>query len=277
MSSWNNRDLVSEWHIGIEKSNGGPIACSFEFFLPEREDDNQKFQRNILFKESMPKIKDVSLIYNNHNNFDDAMNLTGDQFITVYYGIFTLNENTNLQVENSTKHWNFGVFLDPESNRFSDVKIICGDKEFNCHKIIVCSASPVLDKMLSHGFKESQESKIIIPDIKAETMKQVLNFMYKGTIFEDPSEDYDLDELLKSADKYDIENLGELVSEQMEKNLGLENVLNLLSLAQLYRNKRLKKACFDFLSKKENFEKVRRNASPEMETLMDFFEFQLSN
>ena len=50
---------------------------------------------------------------------------------------------------------------------FSDVKIHCDEKVFNCHKIILSGQSEVFKKMLSGNNIEATSGKIEITDVSA--------------------------------------------------------------------------------------------------------------
>ncbi|KAK2758975.1 hypothetical protein FQN54_003073 [Arachnomyces sp. PD_36] len=89
-----------------------------------------------------------------------------------------------------------GVVLSRDG-KFSDLKLICQDREFEVHKIIVCDKSAVLTAACEDGFKESIENTIRIKEFDAETVNRMLDFMYTG--------DYDdgAGHVLDDADKSD--------------------------------------------------------------------------
>ena len=73
---------------------------------------------------------------------------------------------------------------------FSDVKIICDGKVFNCHKLILSGQSEVFKKMLDieNKFVEATSGEIKItdtmPKITATTMENLIFFMYHENLDE---------------------------------------------------------------------------------------------
>jgi hypothetical protein len=59
-----------------------------------------------------------------------------------------------------------------------DVTVVVGSgddaREFHCYGVILASASPVLDAMLSSGMKESENKRIEFPDKRPEEWEMVL-------------------------------------------------------------------------------------------------------
>ena len=67
------------------------------------------------------------------------------------------------------------LFLQDE---FSDVKILCEDKIFPCHKVILCTQSEVFKTMLSNNTNmvEASSGEIKIADISANVIESLLYF-----------------------------------------------------------------------------------------------------
>merc|ERR1719228_2573599 len=86
------------------------------------------------------------------------------------------------------------------NDKFSDVKICCEDKIYGCHKLVLISQSEVFERMLSSKMKEATSGEIKITDISAKTMKDLLFFLYHGTLNETEINGA----LLKAAEKYEI-------------------------------------------------------------------------
>jgi hypothetical protein len=64
---------------------------------------------------------------------------------------------------------------------FSDFKIVCGDKTFDCHKCILANQSDVLKTMLlSKDWSENQEDTLKIDDFKPDVVEKVnFNIIFK--------------------------------------------------------------------------------------------------
>ncbi|KAJ5389423.1 uncharacterized protein N7496_000491 [Penicillium cataractarum] len=65
------------------------------------------------------------------------------------------------------------------SENYSDLTIICGDKEFNAHKLVVCSQSAYFQRACYGSFKDAHEP-IRFPDKEPVLMEKFLEFLYNG-------------------------------------------------------------------------------------------------
>ena len=62
---------------------------------------------------------------------------------------------------------------------FSDIKILCEDKIFYCHKVILSSQSEVFKSMLTNvDMVEASSGEIKIVDIAASVMETLLYYLY---------------------------------------------------------------------------------------------------
>ena len=115
------------------------------------------------------------------------------------------------------------------TNTFSDTIIVCEDgNQFKAHKIILSSASPVLQKILI----EYSESNPILyfGDIDSETMECILRYIYLGEVL---LEEKKLESLMRSAGKLKIYGLHNDEGTQDEKRANLyENVVSLLHIKE---------------------------------------------
>ncbi|KAF4632577.1 hypothetical protein G7Y89_g5550 [Cudoniella acicularis] len=71
------------------------------------------------------------------------------------------------------------------SEKYSDLKLVCQGQEFKVHKAIVCTQSPVLAAASNGSFQEAATNTINIDEFDAGTVKRMVVFMY--------GEDYDED------------------------------------------------------------------------------------
>ena len=78
---------------------------------------------------------------------------------------------------------NFGSLF--ESGILSDVRLIVKNqpgKEFNVHKAILASRSPVLAAMFTGDFKEKNFDRLEIADVPADALEQMLRFIYTNQV-----------------------------------------------------------------------------------------------
>jgi speckle-type POZ protein len=90
------------------------------------------------------------------------------------------------------------------SEEFSDLKIVCGNDTFFCHKNILVTRSDVFAAMFD---SKTEDEKIVVQvdDFDAKTMKTILAFIYCNDI---DQRDVDIDVFL-AAVKYNLPGLEE--------------------------------------------------------------------
>ncbi|KAM0512996.1 hypothetical protein ACHAPE_008356 [Trichoderma viride] len=64
------------------------------------------------------------------------------------------------------------------SGQYSDVTLVCQGKEFQIHKLVVCSQSPVIAAALKGEFMEAQSGVINIEIFDAETVRRMVEYLY---------------------------------------------------------------------------------------------------
>ena len=60
--------------------------------------------------------------------------------------------------------------------------LLVGNQEFKGHKNILASRSPVFAAMFEHDLKEKRENRVEIADIDSDVFKELLNYIYTGTV-----------------------------------------------------------------------------------------------
>ncbi|KAK4032457.1 BTB/POZ protein [Parachaetomium inaequale] len=66
------------------------------------------------------------------------------------------------------------------SEKFSDMTIRCGGRDFKAHRAIVCSQSSFFDGALSGGFSEAATGVVNLPEDRPEVVDKFLQFLYTG-------------------------------------------------------------------------------------------------
>ncbi|XP_022221075.2 kelch-like protein 40 [Drosophila obscura] len=75
--------------------------------------------------------------------------------------------------------WLQPVFTDLiENKKFSDCRISVGTEAFDCHKVILASASEFFERMFLADFTESKSGQFIVNDVKPETFGHFLQYVY---------------------------------------------------------------------------------------------------
>lgn len=133
-----------------------------------------------------------------------------------------------------------------------DVTLNVQDKEYKAHKAILIARSSVFAAMFQHDSSEKKSGIINIPDCDPESFKEFLEFLYCGKLEETSS--YNALHLYKTADKYDIQELKTFCSEFLMNNLTVENLCEIVILADKYDDVKLLSAAQCFFNK--NLSKV---------------------
>lgn len=65
---------------------------------------------------------------------------------------------------------------------FTDCKMVCGGREFPCHRIVLATASPVWRVALAGPFQESRDAVIAVTDADPSTVEALLKYVYGGKV-----------------------------------------------------------------------------------------------
>jgi speckle-type POZ protein len=137
----------------------------------------------------------------------------------------------------------FGSLLDSEY--LSDFVIKVQGREFKVHKVVLGARSKVLERMFVGRMKENLTNVLTIDNFDEETVVEIIHYMYTGKVrrLRELAQD-----LFRAAHLYEIRGLKERCEEHLCGNLRVEDVAQLLVLADLMEASRLKKATQDFIS-----------------------------
>ena len=75
------------------------------------------------------------------------------------------------------------AFLSAMSNLLQDTDsadftVVCGDKDWRLHSLILSTRSPFFKAAINNDTKESWEKRIVIYDMDSAAMQQVIYYMY---------------------------------------------------------------------------------------------------
>ena len=177
------------------------------------------------------------LLPDGHLAIQCTVTVFGPQKILLGSDVST-NSNLLVDCKNKVVEDPGRVFFDKE---FTDIKIQCEGQSFDCHMVILAARSPVFKAMFQSDMKETQTQKVTIDDFKAEVVGEMLNFIYTGNV---SSQDAILDiasELLKVADKYQLDLLKNICEESLCSTLKVINCVEYLVLGDMYNAVKLKK------------------------------------
>lgn len=127
---------------------------------------------------------------------------------------------------------------------FADVKVVCGDRVFECHQFMLSSRSPVFRAMFQSDMTEASTKRVDIQDLTPEVVNDMLVYIYTGNT---PNLARGAGELLAAADKYQLEQLKGICEERLCNNLEIGNSVSHLVLGDMYQALQLKRMALSFV------------------------------
>ncbi|KAK7946354.1 uncharacterized protein PG986_010675 [Apiospora aurea] len=96
-----------------------------------------------------------------------------------------------------------------KSGHMSDVKVTCGSRTWNLHKIILCR-SPFFEKAFTGDFKEAHQNQMTLHDTEPQDVHGVIFYLYTGIISSDLEKDNSIQayiQMFELGDFFDIKDL----------------------------------------------------------------------
>ncbi|XP_038104919.1 protein roadkill isoform X2 [Culex quinquefasciatus] len=183
---------------------------------------------------------------------DEANGLLPEDKLTIFCEVSVVADSVNISGQSNIIQFkvpecklseDLGILFDNE--KFSDVTLAVGGREFQAHKAILAARSPVFAAMFEHEMEERKQNRVAITDVDHEVLKEMLRFIYTGKA---PNLDKMADDLLAAADKYALEKLKVMCEEALCVNLSVETAAETLILADLHSADQLKAQTIDFIN-----------------------------
>jgi len=121
---------------------------------------------------------------------------------------------------------------------FSDVKIVCGDRVFDCHRIILSTRSPVFRAMFQNGMTEARTKRVEIKELEPAVVQAMLEYIYTGKM---KFSSIKSEDMLAAAQMYDLRSLKDFNEENLCKRLDIRNCIEMLVLGDLHEAAALKR------------------------------------
>ncbi|OIW02776.1 hypothetical protein TanjilG_29552 [Lupinus angustifolius] len=169
----------------------------------------------------------------------------------------------------------FGALLDNMEG--SDVTFNVAGEKFPAHKLVLAARSPEFRSKFFDGLDVEQQ-EIIVTDLDTKVFKALLHFIYRDTLTEEVDEvssttssDFLISEtltakLLAAADKYGLERLRMMCESRLCKDICVNSVSIILTLADSCHATELKSVCLKFAAENlaavmmsEGFESMKEN------------------
>lgn len=138
---------------------------------------------------------------------------------------------------------------------FSDVTLLCRDRSFACHKVVLAARSDVFRAMLSHeDMEEALTKKVKIIDIEPEILEMMLLFLYTDDVRakdtnngETPMSVPVLCNLLAAADKYNVAHLRDICEGMILRKVDVLTAVRAIAISHLHGSDYFQEKMFDFV------------------------------
>eukprot|EP00096_Caligus_rogercresseyi_P004875 TRINITY_DN1947_c0_g1_i1.p1 TRINITY_DN1947_c0_g1~~TRINITY_DN1947_c0_g1_i1.p1 ORF type:complete len:379 (+),score=136.90 TRINITY_DN1947_c0_g1_i1:159-1295(+) len=183
---------------------------------------------------------------------DESNGLLPDDKLTLFCEVSVVADSVNISGQSNAVQFkvpdcrlseDFNTLF--ESSQFADVTLACQGREFKCHKALLTARSQVFAAMFEHDMEESKQNRVEVKDVDPDVMADMLRFIYTGRAnnLENMAAD-----LLAAADKYALDRLKVSCEEALCNSLTVENVSEILILADLHSAEQLKAQAIDFIN-----------------------------
>ena len=133
-----------------------------------------------------------------------------------------------------------------EDGVFSDWTIISEEgQRFLCHRIILAAKSSTMKAMMTTEMSEKEEKETMLK-YSSLVVGAFVDYFYKGEVTPDVLAS-NLSSFMKLADLYNLKPLRAQTEDAAIKSLTMENVVEMFSLANLHKARKLKKASKFFI------------------------------
>ncbi|GFT01634.1 speckle-type POZ protein B [Nephila pilipes] len=231
---------------------GSKIECLRDEFTFDDEDRNAlftlSFSKEKLMENNYLYLPDDMLTFHCEFAFTTGILSAGIERISYecppsiqggIKSVKTLLDSTKILQENLQSFY--------KENLFCDVQLKTKTGTFPAHKFILSARSPVFKAMFTCNMIEESSQCINIEDLDDDTIQQMLLYLYTAII-----EDLDwksASQLYIAADQYGILSLMSKCSSILKNNISLDNVCELLVLADMHQDQDLKSFVQEFILK----------------------------
>jgi hypothetical protein len=116
------------------------------------------------------------------------------------------------------------------------------------HGVILAAASEPFKAMLSGGYAETAERRIVLPHHSHRALKRMVEFLYSGEI--EICDDM-IVELFALADEFQVLELRRVCEEHVASGISVKSVVGLLSAAKNHTADQLFEKCVEFFKNNE--------------------------
>jgi len=133
------------------------------------------------------------------------------------------------------------IFNDEET---SDVLVVAEGREFKCHKNILSARSEVFKNTLGHDTLERNKNEIVIKEVTAQAVEDMLKYLYSGEIPKNLTTD-----LLHIADMHQLHPLIDACLKNLIESLDVASCISTFILVDRYQtqNRDLREMVIEFI------------------------------
>jgi len=122
--------------------------------------------------------------------------------------------------------------------KFTDMVISAGEDgpELPCHRAVLAMRSEVFNSLLGSDMKEGRERKVAIQNTSTETLRLLLELLYRGVVPESALGDLSkLEALMALCDQYSLHDLLEECARHLRRSVCRDNVTEVLRTLNAYK------------------------------------------
>ncbi|RXG73023.1 Protein roadkill [Armadillidium vulgare] len=247
-----SKDYLSLYLL-LVSSNKSEVRAKFKFsILNAKREETKAMESQRAYRFVQGKDWGFKKFIRRDFLLDEANGLLPDDKLTLYCEVSVVADSINISGQSNAVQFkvpdcrlsdDLGVLF--ESQKFSDVTLAVGGREFQAHKAILAARSPVFAAMFAHEMEERKHNRVEIQDVDHEVLREMLRFIYtaKASNLEKMADD-----LLAAADKYALERLKVMCEEALCINLNTENSAEVLILADLHSADQLKAQAIEYIN-----------------------------
>jgi hypothetical protein len=129
--------------------------------------------------------------------------------------------------------------------------------------------------MFAANMLETSSGVVIVDDLSAEVLQELLHFVYTDELSSLTVLDGLAEELFCAASKYQVYGLIAVCEDSICNKINVDNVLNILSLSDVYGSSRIKDRAFQFITqnhtliRKKDLVDIDKDLMTEIQFAMD--------
>jgi len=168
-----------------------------------------------------------------------------DRYIAMPCGDLADNDDVFIDDADTGNDCKSHMFQDPEykasslrgfqslrdSQQLVDVTLCVDEQLFTCHRALLASASEYFRCLFTTNLAEQNQSEIAINGVDANSMRLVLDYVYKGAV--ELNSDT-VQNLLSAANLFQLRGLRDGCADYMEQKIEIDNCIGIHFFAQVY-------------------------------------------